>query len=61
MLFSEASAKAGQGVEDAFLALVKAIFDQRVKNGTVPTGQTAAPKIDLTDTQAVKTKGGCCG
>jgi len=62
MLFSEASAKAGQGVEDAFLALVKAIFDQRVKNGTVPTGGTAtSTKLDLGDTQAVNKKGGCCG
>jgi len=63
MLFSEASAKGGQGVEDAFLALVKAIFDQRVKNGTVPTGGTSTnTKLDLGNTQTVSSKkGGCCG
>lgn len=57
MLFSEASAKAGQGVEDAFMQLVKEIFDRRV---TV-NEQQKRPEIVLGAGEELnKKKGGCC-
>ncbi len=58
MLFAEASAKAGQGVESAFLALVKEIFDKRV---TV-TEQVKKPEITLGGGEELNKskKGGCC-
>eukprot|EP01087_Luapelamoeba_hula_P001510 TRINITY_DN1120_c2_g1_i1.p1 TRINITY_DN1120_c2_g1~~TRINITY_DN1120_c2_g1_i1.p1 ORF type:complete len:206 (-),score=39.00 TRINITY_DN1120_c2_g1_i1:107-724(-) len=61
MLYSEASAKAGQGVEDAFLALVRSIFEARVKSG-VQTGAGAQQKssINLSTNTSVDKKKGCC-
>lgn len=56
MLFAEASAKAGQGVEDAFMVLVKEIFDKRVI-----TTEPKKPDIRLGgDTEEIKGKKGCC-
>jgi len=61
MLFSEASAKAGQGVEAAFLALVRSIYDQRVKTGVRPTGPKPAGTFTLDkSTQLDKKSKGCC-
>ncbi|ELR21619.1 Ras-related protein Rab-1A, putative [Acanthamoeba castellanii str. Neff] len=58
MLFSEASAKAGQGVEDAFMHLVKEIFDRRV---AVSEQQQKKPEIVLGAGEDIgKKKGGCC-
>jgi Ras-related protein Rab-1A len=57
MLFSEASAKAGQGVEDAFMHLVKEIFDRRV----AVSEQQKKPEIVLGAGEDIgKKKGGCC-
>jgi Ras-related protein Rab-1A len=57
MLFAEASAKAGQGVEDAFMVLVKEIFDKRVT-----TTDTKKPEIRLGvgETEEISKKKGCC-
>ena len=53
---AEASAKAGQGVEDAFMVLVKEIFDKRVI-----TTEPKKPDIRLGgDTEEIKGKKGCC-
>jgi len=58
MLFSEASAKGGQGVEDAFMQLVKEIFDRRV---SVNEQQARKPEIVLGAGEEIsKKKGGCC-
>jgi len=57
MLFSEASAKAGQGVDDAFMQLVKEIFDKRV---TINEPQKK-PEIVLGAAENVgQNKKGCC-
>ena len=61
MLFMEASAKNGTGVEEAFLALVKQIFDARIAAGPAPTVKTQE-KIDLSrGSEISQSKGGCCG
>ncbi|KAL6051270.1 Ras- protein Rab-1A [Balamuthia mandrillaris] len=59
MLFSEASAKEGKGVEDAFMVLVKEIFDQRVQ--LPESTKTEKEKLNLKDTQSVSAgRKGCC-
>jgi Ras-related protein Rab-1A len=60
MLFSEASAKAGQGVEDAFLALVRSIYEQRVKSGVGGGSAKPGAGINLSAAQQVEKKKGCC-
>lgn len=66
MLFMEASAKSGKGVEDAFLALVNDIFTKRIAAN--PTGGSGKPsdKVDLDASEPVRVRnggggGGCCG
>eukprot|EP00005_Dracoamoeba_jomungandri_P004494 CAMPEP_0174251946 /NCGR_PEP_ID=MMETSP0439-20130205/1613_1 /TAXON_ID=0 /ORGANISM="Stereomyxa ramosa, Strain Chinc5" /LENGTH=148 /DNA_ID=CAMNT_0015332397 /DNA_START=211 /DNA_END=657 /DNA_ORIENTATION=- len=61
MLFSEASAKAGEGVEEAFMKLVTEIFNQRVKSGVQSTGGGDNGSIRFGETEELSgKKKGCC-
>jgi len=69
MLFSEASAKAGEGVDKAFLTLVREIYDKRKlqapgatgggTGGNAGTGGSGV--IQIEQGRDVSGKKGCCG
>lgn len=59
MLFKETSAKDSSGVEEAFMALVKEIFEKRANSGPSPAKD--GEKITFKKGEDVKRSGGCCG
>jgi len=64
MLFSEASAKAGEGVDKAFLTLVREIFDKRrisVPNSNTNEGPKSGVISNLDGGKDVSGKKTCCG
>eukprot|EP01088_Endostelium_zonatum_P020189 TRINITY_DN72_c0_g2_i1.p1 TRINITY_DN72_c0_g2~~TRINITY_DN72_c0_g2_i1.p1 ORF type:complete len:203 (+),score=65.26 TRINITY_DN72_c0_g2_i1:164-772(+) len=59
MLFAEASAKQGEGVDTAVLALVKEIYDK--KKVAAPASEPKATPLSLGAGQAPPKEKGCCG